>query len=95
MTQSTILVAGTGEATSSDITVSQGSSAVVSLFTEDANGIPAGADAAIVYDTGTREVTIGSLNAFTPAQVIQAPGVFRVIRRSSGGGAAVGVKLEV
>lgn len=83
MTQSTILASGTDTGTSSDVTITAGSSVNVGIFVSS-GALPASLQANVLMDTpGTGDVQIGTLTSANPAQTIVGPGTFRVQRIAS------------
>lgn len=93
MAQTTILASAQTAATSSDITLLQGETRTVGIFSSAA--IPAYFDFAIMIDTPGDDRQIGVLNAQVPALVISGPGTFRIKRPDiSAGGVNAGVYTE-
>jgi hypothetical protein len=93
MAQTTILSAGTNNTYSSDITLAQGETRTVGIFS--ASAIPEHIGFQILIDTPQKDMVVGSLCKTTPALVISGPGTFRVMRPDiSNAGVDVGVYTE-
>ncbi len=93
MAQTTILASAQTAATSSDITLAQGETRTVGLFSSAA--IPEYFDFQVMIDTPGDDRQIGVLNNRTPALVISGPGTFRVKRPDiSSGSVNAGVFTE-
>lgn len=93
-TQTTVLAAGTTAADSSDITVEQGESVKIGLFSAAGGEPPMGAEFALVQETPGADDVIQTLGRRQKACVIDAPGIYK-IKRSAYTGEAWGVYKEV
>jgi len=79
-----LIASGTTEATSSDITLADGASAIV--FLKDASGpsLPGGCTAVIQLKTAAATYfTQGVISGEDPARRIFGPGVYRVLKPAS------------
>jgi hypothetical protein len=93
MTQTTILAAGTTDATSSAIDIPAGSTVTLSLFSSSA--IPLSCSMNIVLGTPTGNQVVGSLTKYAPSIGIYAPGTYYVVRAGREmSGVAVGAFIE-
>lgn len=90
MAQSTLISAGTTEATSADTIVSAGSVVTVGLFVSTGT-IPFATSAQIYVKTPAANTLVGSLNSTTPVLQVQGPGTIVVKRLATS--TAVGVFL--
>lgn len=94
MAQETILAAAQTAATSTNIVVSAGSSVTVGMFTTS-GAIPAFVGMQIMHDTPGGDLLVGVLDLARPAQVLDGPGTYRVVRPNiSAHGVDVGVYTE-
>jgi hypothetical protein len=91
MAQSTILAAGTTNATSTDITIAVGASANVGIFVASGS-IPSDALFRVLMDSPGGDVPLISLDQGRPTTSIAGPGLFRVERLIAN--VATGVWLE-
>jgi hypothetical protein len=78
MSQTTVLAAGTTDATSSAITVAPGANATVSLYS--AGVIDNACNMTVVISTPSGNQVVGSLTKYTPALGIYSPGTYYVVR---------------
>ena len=93
MAQTTILAAGTTDATSSAIVVPAGSNVTVSLFS--AATIPLSCTMDIVLSTPSGNQVVGQLTKYDPSVGIYAPGTYYVVRAGRDmSGVAVGAFIE-
>lgn len=86
MAASAIVASGTAAANSSDITIADGASALLSLFTVTGQAIHPGCCASIQYKSSNGEffeVQDGVLDHAKPCAILHGPGVFRVVRKAS------------
>lgn len=94
MAQTTVLSAGTNDATSTDIAVAPGMAVTVGIFSVDPDArLPIEARFEIMQDTPGADNVIGILKYDQKSRVISGPGTFRVRRRAYAGG-SFGVFLE-
>lgn len=94
MAQTTVLAAGTNDATSIDIAVAPGASVTVGIFSADpAAVLPIDAQFEILQDTPGADNAIGTLKQDRKTLALTGPGTFRVRRRAYAGG-SFGVFLE-
>jgi len=88
-----LIASGTTEANSSDIVIADGESTTLFLKSGTGGPIVNGAMASVqIKSSGAHYFTIGSLDHYNPAKVIQAPGTFRVVRHANA--VAFGVDAE-
>jgi Ni,Fe-hydrogenase I small subunit len=80
MAQSTILASAQTAATSSDVVIAAGASAVVGIFAAAGVQIPEGVRCTVLQDTPGNDNAIKFLTAQEPTTVINGPGTFRVWR---------------
>lgn len=96
MAQTTILAAGSTDASSSDVVVAAGSNATVGMFVASGT-LPTDVSLAVVADTPGADIIIANLTTQQPAVVLAGPGTFRVVRtvgRLLGSSVAVGAFSE-
>ena len=93
MAQTTILAAGTNNTVSTDVTLAQGETRTVGIFSSSV--IPEHIGLQIYIDTPGKDMLVGSLSKNVPALVVAGPGTFRVVRPDiSAAGVSVGVYTE-
>lgn len=96
MPQTTILAAGSTDASSTDVIVAAGSNATVGMFVASGT-LPTDVTLAVTMDSPGADITIANLTPQEPAVVLAGPGTFRVVRtvgRLLGSTVAVGAFLE-
>lgn len=93
MPQSTILAPGTTAATSSDIVLAEGKSAIVGVFAATDAGFSGSVQFHITQKTPGADNSVASLSNHSRATVLVGPGTFRV-KRPAYTGSAFGVFLE-
>jgi hypothetical protein len=94
MPQSTILAEGTAAATSTDVVLAAGASAVVGIFAASAN-VQVSQQIKVVIDTPGADNFVALLNDAQRQVQIFGPGTYRVMRSAARpGGAAIGVFSE-
>ena len=94
MAQTTILAAGTTVATSTDVVVAAGSTVSISIFTDNAAGLPGNHSVTVWMDTPSAvDVFVAELTGGSPATVVSGPGTFRA-KRGFGLSTNVGVFTE-
>lgn len=96
MPQTTILAAGSTDASSSDVVVAAGSNATVGMFVASGT-LPTDVTLAVTMDSPGVDITIANLTPQEPAVVLAGPGTFRVVRtvgRLLGSTVAVGAFSE-
>lgn len=91
MAQSTILAAGTTEATSTDVVVAAGSVVTIGVFVA-AGSLPESTSVEVFLDTPGADVFEAELSNERPAVQIAGPCTVRAIRRATG--ANVGIFSE-
>ena len=77
-----IIALGTADAQSADFTLLDGASTTLALI-NDGSGPLDGAAAIVQVKSGALYFPVGSLTFANPAQLLAAPGTFRVIRRNA------------
>ena len=93
MAQTTILAAGTTDATSSAITVASGAAVTVSLFS--AATIPLSCTMTIILSAPSGNQVVGALTKYEPTVGIYAPGTYFVVRAGRDmSGVSVGAFIE-
>lgn len=80
MALSTILAAGTGSATSTDVVVLANGQKTVGLFVAEGE-VPPRARATVVMETPGADVSIGQLVGGQPL-VLSGPGTYKVVRQA-------------
>jgi hypothetical protein len=93
MAQTTVLAAGTTDATSSAIVVPAGATVTVSLFS--AAEIPLSCTMDIILSAPSGDQIVGALTKYDPSVGIYAPGTFYVVRAGRNmSGVNVGAFIE-
>jgi hypothetical protein len=93
MAQTTVLAAGTTDATSSAIVVLSGATVTVSLFS--AATIPLSCTMTIILSAPSGNQVVGALTKYNPSVGIYAPGTYYVVRAGRDmSGVAVGAFIE-
>jgi hypothetical protein len=93
MAQTTVLAAGTTDATSSAIVVPAGATVTVSLFS--AAEIPLSCTMDIILSAPSGDQIVGALTKYDPSVGIYAPGTFYVVRAGRNmSGVDVGAFIE-
>lgn len=82
MAMTTILAAGTTNATSSDVVVAVGSTVNIGMF-RTSGTIPGSYQMQLVMVTPGVDLLIATLDANNPATQVGGPGTYRVIRNAS------------
>ena len=90
MPQSTILAAAVTAATSTNVTLASGVSAILGIFSATPNAVPAGVAFTVLQVTPGADNVIASLGAGSRSSLVTGPGTYRV-RRAAYTGAAFGV----
>lgn len=80
MAQATLLAAAKTAATSTDLTVASGASAVIGIFTDTADGIPQSDIVRVYQDTPSVDLYLFTLTANCPVRTLPGPGTYRGIR---------------
>lgn len=93
MAQSTILAAGTTEATSTDVAVAAGASVWVGIFSASGDTLPVQVSMIVFQDTPGADNALAFLNNNNRSVRLLGPGTFRITRPAYTG-PSFGVFLE-